>query len=110
MIVVAVIGILAAIAIPMYVNIQAQARLSRARGDARALTSAISMYSAKFGTIPATLADLTAETTILGVSGGPFIRTIPLAPAGWTSYSYTSAADNVFTITASGDGATITLP
>ena len=110
LIVVAIIGILAAIAIPLFVNIQTQARISRARADARAVTSAVSMYSAKFGTIPATLADLTTVTTILGVSGGPFIRTVPVSPAGWTSYSYTSAADNVFTITASGDGTTLVLP
>lgn len=110
MIVVAVIGILVAIAIPIFANMQARARISRAQADTRALTSAVSMYSAKFGTIPTTLADLTTETTILGVSGGPFIRTIPVSPTGWTSYSYTSAADNIFTITASGDGATVTLP
>jgi len=44
MIVVAIIGILAAIAIPLYANIQARARIAKAQADARTLVSSISMY------------------------------------------------------------------
>ena len=44
MIVVAIIGILAAIAIPLYANIQARARIAKAQADARTLASAVSMY------------------------------------------------------------------
>ena len=43
MIVVAIIGILAAIAIPLYANIQQRARIAKAQADARTLVSAISM-------------------------------------------------------------------
>jgi type IV pilus assembly protein PilA len=43
MIVVAIIGILAAIAIPLFANVQARARLAKAQADARALASAISI-------------------------------------------------------------------
>ncbi len=46
MIVVAIIGILSAIAIPLYANIQQRARIAKAQADARTLVSAISMYSA----------------------------------------------------------------
>jgi prepilin-type N-terminal cleavage/methylation domain-containing protein len=48
MIVVAIIGILAAIAIPLYANVEARARIAKAQADARALASAISIYSAQW--------------------------------------------------------------
>jgi type IV pilus assembly protein PilA len=51
MIVVAIIGILAAIAIPLYANVQARARLAKAQADARALASAVSIYSAHVGSL-----------------------------------------------------------
>ena len=110
MIVVAIIGILAAIAIPLYANIQARARIAKAQADARTLGSAVSMYSATFGTLPANLTDLTAATTISGVSGGPFMKSVPAAPAGWGTYAYSAATDGTFTITASGDGTTVSIP
>ncbi len=110
MIVVAIIGILAAIAIPLYANIQSRARIARAQADARTLVSAVSMYSATFGNLPGNLTDLTAATTISGVTGGPFMKNIPTPPIGWTGYTYNSAADGTYTITAAGDGTTVTSP
>src|SRR5688572_25801618 len=81
MIVVAIIGILAAIAIPLYANIQARARIAKAQADARTLGSAISMYSATFGTLPPSLAALNTAAVISGVSGGPFMKSSPALPA-----------------------------
>src|SRR5258705_11522177 len=63
MIVVAIIGILAAIAIPLYANVQARARLAKAQADARALASAVSIYSAHHNNIPTTLTALTSADT-----------------------------------------------
>ena len=112
MIVVAIIGILAAIAIPLYANIQARARIAKAQADARTLVSAVSMYSATFGSIPAALADLTTAftDTVTGISGGPFMRSVPAAPAGWSAYAYATGANGTYTITAAGDSTTVTSP
>src|SRR5437870_11577019 len=63
MIVVAIIGILAAIAIPLYANVQARARIAKAQADSRTLASAVSMYTAHMGVLPAKLGLLTAVAT-----------------------------------------------
>ena len=113
MIVVAIIGILAAIAIPLYANVQARARLAKAQADARALASAVSIYAAHMGNIPTALSQLTTvASNSLGQTAGPFMATIPSGPTGWsTSYSYSAdTAAGTFTITNSGDGTSISVP
>lgn len=111
MIVVAIIGILAAIAIPLYANIQARARIAKAQADARTLITAVSIYSAHMGTLPASLALLNAAATNnLGQTSGPFMAATPNPPAGWAAYAYTSAASGVFTISSTGDATTVSLP
>ena len=117
MIVVAIIGILAAIAIPLYADVQARARVSRVQADLRSLASAVSMYQAHTGSLPSGLADLTVTVSNgLGQTAGPFMNTIPTAPGNgspaWSAYSaaYTSSSNGTFALTASGDGTTITVP
>ena len=113
MIVVAIIGILAAIAIPLYANLQARARLAKAQADARALASAVSIYAAHMGNIPTALSQLTTvASNSLGQTAGPFMATIPSGPTGWsTSYSYSAdTAAGTFTITNSGDGTSVSVP
>ncbi len=116
MIVVAIIGILAAIAIPLYANVQARARIAKAQADARALASAVSIYAAHMGTVPTALGDLTVVATNAQTqTAGPFMATLPGVPAGWTSnngsYFYSMAtAAGTFNISAIGDGATVSIP
>jgi len=111
LIVVAIIGILAAIAVPLYANVQSRARVAKAQADTRSLASAISIYSAHCGNLP----DLTnagncptatnplngapvavglgilppalflQQTNSQGQIGGPFMNAAPIAPGGWTS-------------------------
>jgi type IV pilus assembly protein PilA len=112
MIVVAIIGILAAIAIPLYANVQARARLAKAQADTRALASAVSIYSAHMGTLPLALTDLTsAVTNSMGQVGGPFMASVPAGPAGWGTYTYFPVATaGTFTITNTGDSTSVSLP
>ena len=113
MIVVAIIGILAAIAIPLYANVQARARIAKAQADARALASSVSIYAAHMGVLPTALSDLTSVVTnTLNQTAGPFMATIPTPPTGWTTpYAYSAnTAGGTFNISASGDGTTVSLP
>jgi len=112
MIVVAIIGILTAIAFPLYAGIQSRARVAKAQADMRTLASAAVVYSAHTGNLPAALVDLSSATVVNGVSAGPFINPIPVPPTGggWpAAYTY-AVAGGIFSITASGDGTTVTVP
>jgi len=111
MIVVAIIGILAAIAIPLYANMQARARVAKAQADVRSLASAVSTFSAHVGALPGGLTVLTATASDnAGITAGPWMAAIPTAPTGWSAYTYTSAASGTFSISASGDGVTARAP
>jgi type IV pilus assembly protein PilA len=135
MVVVAIIGILAAIAIPLYASMQAKARVGRGQADAAVLAEAFSAFGAHCGDVPATgvwpaanavpAADpdtcannlaLVGPRALTGASrdgaliaAGPFLRTVPQPLPTWT-YTYTRTGVGTFTIVAAGDGQTITLP
>src|SRR5438046_2167230 len=113
MIVVAIIGILAAIAVPLYANMQARARIAKAQADIRGMASAVSAWGAHMGTLPSALDLLTAiATSPQNITAGPFMAAIPTPPStAWGSvYFYAANANGTFTISAAGDGATVSAP
>src|SRR6266508_425487 len=79
MVVVAVIGVLATIAIPLYANVLARGRIAKAQADSRALAAAVGVYGAHMGTIPAALTQITAVAThAQGNRAGPFMNSMPI--------------------------------
>jgi len=115
MIVVAIIGILAAIAIPLYANVQARARIAKGQADVRTLAGAVSSYQAHVGSLPGNLGNLTVTASnTQGQTAGPFMPGTVAGPSGWTcctaGYVYATASDGRFTVSGTGDGATASAP
>lgn len=76
LIVVAIIGILAAIAVPNFINAQIKAKVSRAQSDLRAIATAVEMYTLDNNAPPP------STSGTLGDSTGGYIRfnlTTPIA-------------------------------
>jgi len=132
LIVIAIIGILAAIAVPLYANIQARARVAKAQADTRAVASAVAIYSAHCGGLPDPASATALCPTSAGVQngalpgalliqqtnaqqqiGGPFLNSLPTLPAGWsgsgTSYKYVTSTVGTFYLCAAGETPTITI-
>ena len=112
---VAVISTVAALAVPLYANEEARARVAKAQADIRTLACGVNLYTAHMGTLPFTLANLTtAAVNGRNESAGPFVAGIPAPPPegspAWGTYTYTWSTAGTFSITASGDGTTITVP
>lgn len=105
------ITILSMIAVMMYANFHARARIAQAQADARTLASAASMYVSHVGAVPPSLTALTTPAiNPEGESVGPFLGSLPSPPAGWAAYAYTSSSTGTYSIATSGDNTTVVVP
>ena len=136
MLVVAVIGILAGIALPIYANMQAQARIGKARADLRTVAGAAAAFATFCSGVPqssrswtgpvnprggtascATARGFTVNrltqrvTDPSGVAAGPFLERLPTPPTGWV-YQYTPAGLDNFSVlgTSATDSTTLSYP
>jgi type II secretion system protein G len=86
LIVIAILGILAAISFALYVNVQARGRIGRATADVRTLTGAVGAFAAHMGAIPTTSEGLAVlaqpATNSKGDAAGPFLNVVPPPPGG----------------------------
>ncbi len=120
MIVVAIIGILAAMVIPLMQNAQARARIAKVTADIRSIASAVVQYAAVCGGLPGAAGDscqpgnaaagplsagggpfpgaaIVVVTNGQGQNAGPFFNIWPTPPAGWTVYTVNIPAAAVTT-------------
>jgi prepilin-type N-terminal cleavage/methylation domain-containing protein len=114
MIVVAIIGILTAIAIPLYQNIQARARTTKATADIRMIASALVQYATGCEALPGAPGDtctpggpppgalLATQNTMTGQFIGPFFAAFPVPPPGWCPVGPCTLNDYVITIPGPG--------
>lgn len=89
MIVVAIIGLLAAIAIPNFANARKNAAMNACKANLRQLQGAVVAYSVDNGTNPANLAILKSAN---------YMRTVPNCPSdpnNGSSYAYDSGTGDV---------------
>jgi type II secretion system protein G len=84
MVVVAIIGMLAAMAMPRFSSGQQAARTARVQADLRTIEAAIIMYEVDQGEFPDEIADLLAapEADDTSGRGGPYLRSTPVSPSG----------------------------
>ena len=110
LIVVAIIGILAAIVIPLIQNAQSRARIAKATADIRSIASTVVQYAAVCGGLPGAAGDscqpgnaaasplsagggpfpgaaIVQVTNGQGQTAGPFFNIWPTPPWGWTAYT-----------------------
>lgn len=99
MVVVLIIGILVAIAIPVFNNASAAARVRTCQSNQRTIEGAVQQYLAANPTASWTAGVVNASNVLVAQS---YIKTAPTCPAGWGS-NYTTDASGTVT----NDGAAL---
>jgi prepilin-type N-terminal cleavage/methylation domain-containing protein len=111
LIVVAIIGVLAAVALPLYANIQARGRVAKAQTDVKSLATAVAAYVAHTNNLPTSLNNLTVTAASpTGLTAGPFMATTGIPPGTAWTYTFSSSSGGAYTVQAAGEGVTVTAP
>ena len=104
MIVVAIIGVLLAVAIPSYNRSRADAKLSTCKQNLRSISSALESYSTDKGQYPSSLNDLTRGEK-------PYLQMLPECPECGNNSSYIEGYEhatnpNMYTLRCHGENHT----
>jgi general secretion pathway protein G len=89
-IVIAILGILAGLAIPRFLDSRAQAQGAKLLGDLRTIDSAISIYQARTGSYPESLDILVTENYLASIPSSP-TGSMLITTNGGSEKTYTSA-------------------
>lgn len=91
MIVVTIIGILAAMAVPSFIDATDEARAARIQADLSTIGAAVEIHYAKNGSYPSSIDDLVADSD--GRNG--YLRARPTPPVDGGEYSLNSSTGEV---------------
>ena len=105
-VVIAILGILAGLAIPRFMDATASARGARIVADMRTIDSAIMMYNAKTGNLPANIAAITTDNAANGQY--KMLAAWPTPPTGRAIVTASNGAEKELTVI-SGDNNKYTL-
>ena len=94
-VVIAILGILAGIAIPRFMDATATARGAKIVADLRTIDSAIMMYNAKTGKLPTGTGDLTTAAA----AGFQLLASWPVPPTGTATITKNDGATSSMDIT-----------
>lgn len=79
LIVVVILGILAAIVIPQFTNASSEAKLSSIKSNLQSIRAQIELYKIKNDDFPPIVASFTAQMTT-DVNSGPYLQCVPTNP------------------------------
>ncbi len=81
LIVVVILGILAAIVIPQFTNASTEAKLSSLKSDLQTVRSQIELFKIQHDDAPPTAADFVSQMTVQDANGfGPYLQKVPTNP------------------------------
>ncbi|WP_337365902.1 prepilin-type N-terminal cleavage/methylation domain-containing protein [Phascolarctobacterium sp.] len=105
-VVIAILGILAGLAIPRFMDATATARGARIVADMRTIDSAIMIYNAKTGNLPTTIAQITTDAADGTVNPTTFklLAAWPTPPTGTAKVTASNGSEITITPTATEYG------
>ena len=99
LIVIAIIGVLAALLMANFVGIRQRSRDAQRKSDVRQIQSALELYRSDNGIYPLSAA-LSSCGGALSLSGVTYMSKVPCDPSTGTAYTYTSATGSTYTLRA----------